>query len=154
MYSRRQPGLIWLVMALILASSSSSLPFSIAASSSRLKWVKTPALTLAVNDSAATNIPACIISCARPTLRRKVDLPPWFAPVIMISCLPSASTSLPTALASVLSDRQASYRPRADRLACPALPPTGLAETRLAGTGKQTGSPLAVSRSLRFRQPR
>ena len=84
-------------MSPIRLSSSSSLPRSMVASSSRGKWVKMPGLTLAVKDSAATNMPHCIISWARPTLRRKVDLPPWFAPVIMISRLPSASTSLPTA---------------------------------------------------------
>ena len=66
-------------------------------SSSRGKWVKVPRLTLAVKDSAATNRPHCIISWAKPTLRRNVDLPPWLAPVIMMSRLPSASTSLPTA---------------------------------------------------------
>ena len=44
----------------------------------------------------ATNMPLCIISWARPTLRRNVDLPPWLAPVIITSDLPSASTSLPT----------------------------------------------------------
>ncbi len=36
---------------------------------------------------AATNMPACIMSCARPMLRRMVDFPPWFAPVIMTSRL-------------------------------------------------------------------
>ena len=56
----------WPAMALIRSSSSSSFPFSIVASSSRLKCVKIPMQVLAVNESAATNIPACIISCARP----------------------------------------------------------------------------------------
>ena len=37
-----------------------------------------------------TNIPHCIISWARPTLRRNVDLPPELAPVMMTSDFPSA----------------------------------------------------------------
>ena len=31
--------------------------------------------------------PHCIISCARPTLRRNVDFPPWLAPVMITSAL-------------------------------------------------------------------
>lgn len=43
---------------------------------------------------------AYIISCATPTLRRNVDLPPALAPVITSSGTPSASTSLPTTRSS------------------------------------------------------
>ena len=42
LHSSRPPAVIWPAMALILASSSSSFPFSIVASSSRLKCVKMP----------------------------------------------------------------------------------------------------------------
>ena len=120
LHSSRPPAGIWPAVVLIRSSSSSSFPFSIVASSSRLKCVKIPVLTLAVNDSAGTNIPACIISCACPALGRNVDLPPWFAPVIMTTCLPSVSTSFPAARASSrLSARGASYRPRADSRTSP-----------------------------------
>jgi len=44
--------------------------------------VKSLSQTLERNDSAGTNIPHCIINWAKPKLRRKVDLPPSFAPVI------------------------------------------------------------------------
>ena len=70
--------------------------------------MKTPSQTLAPNDSAATNIPHCIISWATPTLRRKVDFPPWLAPVIITSDRPSASTSLPTDPRLELRARQTS----------------------------------------------
>ena len=62
LHSSRPPAEIWPAIALIRSSSSSSFPFSIVASSSRLKCVKIPVLRLAPNDSAGTNIPACIIS--------------------------------------------------------------------------------------------
>ena len=42
---------------------------------SRLLSVKTPVATFAQNSRAATNMPACIISCASAALRRKVDFP-------------------------------------------------------------------------------
>ena len=47
----------------------------------------------------------------QPHAAQKVDLPPWFAPVTMTRRLPSAATSLPTILFSVLRTRQASRRP-------------------------------------------
>lgn len=56
------------------SGTTSSLPLVIVASASRLKWVKTPALTLPSKDSAPTNMPACSISCAMPTLRRNEEL--------------------------------------------------------------------------------
>ena len=77
------------------ASSSSSLPWVRVASSSRVKWVKMPDRTLAVKASAVTNIPACIMSCAVPTLRRKVDFPPPLAPVMTVRALWSASVVVP-----------------------------------------------------------
>ncbi|MCK7495979.1 MAG: hypothetical protein MZW92_37265 [Comamonadaceae bacterium] len=89
-------------ISLIRASSSSNFPLFIVASSSRLKWVKTAVQSSALKDSAATNIPHCIISWARPMLRRKLDLPPWFAPVTITRLLPSASTVLPTTACSML----------------------------------------------------
>ena len=110
------------------------------ASSSRMKWVKTPLQTLARNDPAATNMPHCIISWARPALRRNVDLPPELAPVMITSDLPSASTSLPTT-PSIRSARQASRR-SAQHSSCV---PTA------DGTGNVTGL-LATSWSCRLRQ--
>ena len=59
---RMLPGATRSTIALILPSSSSSFPLFMPASSSRLKCVNTPLQTLARNDSAATNIPHCIIS--------------------------------------------------------------------------------------------
>jgi hypothetical protein len=53
-------------------------------------------------------MPLCIISWATPRLRSSVDLPPWLAPVIITSDLPSASTSLPTTLSSTIRVRQTS----------------------------------------------
>ena len=67
-------------MRLMRAGSSSSLPLSMLASSSRLKWVNRPSARLVCNESAATNMPDCVMSWARPMLRRKVCLPPWLAP--------------------------------------------------------------------------
>ena len=57
-----------------------------------------------------TNSPHCIMSWARPTLRRNVDFPPELAPVMMTSDFPSACTSLPTTAPSDCSSRQASRR--------------------------------------------
>ena len=82
----------------ILPSSSSSLPLFIALSSRRVKCVKRDGKIPLEKSSAATGSPACIMTCAMPTLRRNVDFPPWLAPVIMTSCLFKMLQVLPTAL--------------------------------------------------------
>ena len=43
-----------------------------------------------------TNMPASIMSYATPRLRRNVEFPPWLAPVMTTSALPSARRSLLT----------------------------------------------------------
>lgn len=50
-------GVIWSTIELILLSSSSSFPLLMVLSSSRLKCVNKPSQTLALKDSAGTNIP-------------------------------------------------------------------------------------------------
>ena len=51
------------------------------------------------------------MSWASPTLRRKVDLPPWLAPVTITRSLSSALTSLPTTRSFMVNARQTSYSP-------------------------------------------
>lgn len=106
-------------MSLIRANSSSSLPLVMVSSSSRLKWVNRPWQMSAVNERAGANMPACIISWARPTLRRSVDLPPWLAPVIITRCLPFASMSFPTTRLPRRRLRHGSYRPRLVKIGPP-----------------------------------
>jgi hypothetical protein len=105
--------------------------------------VKRPGQTLARSAVAAANIPDCIISWARPVLRRNVDFPPWFAPVIITSDAPSALTSLPITGVPAVSARHGSYRPAAEN----AAPAGG------SGSGKQAGPPVAASRSWAFSAP-
>ena len=108
LHSSRHPGEIREMATLIRASSSSNLPPVMARSSSRLKWVKTAGHTPEAKAPAGANMPACIISWARPVLRKKVDLPPRLAPVTTTSVLASALTSLPTARPFIPRLRQGS----------------------------------------------
>ena len=62
-------------------------------------------------------------------------MPPWLAPVIMMSALPSAATSLPmTSPSDSVSARQASYSPRREPAGAEGRPAPG--STRLAPGGE------------------
>ncbi len=70
-----------------------------------------------------------------PTLRRNVDLPPWFAPVIITSDLFSASTSLPTTVSSHAQRQANVVQPPA---------PERRSDPVASGDGKQIGSPFSA----------
>ena len=84
------------------------------------------------------------ISWDKPMLRKRVDLPPSLAPVIITRFLLSAFTSLPTTLCFRLKARQTSYNPLNESLRSPGA----------TGMGKHVGSPFWESRSCKFKQPR
>ena len=115
-------------MVLIRLSSSSRRPLIMSGSSSRMKWVKICRADAGPQDWAVTNMPHCVMSWARPTLRRNVDFPPEFAPVMITRDLPSASTSLPTTLSA-----------RSARLVSRRSVQENSSESRGDGTGKATG---------------
>ena len=77
------------------------------------------------------------------TLRKNVDFPPWFAPVMTTSSRSSALTSLPTTLRSPTRAKLASYSPRHENRRAPGGP----------GTGKHVRWPFPTSSSCRLAQP-
>lgn len=147
--STRPPGRNDPMILLIRFSSSSNRPLTIFGSSSRTKWVKMPVRRLVVNERAQTYMPAGIINSAIPRLRRKVDLPPEFAPVISNPGAWSADTSLPTGVVP-LNARPGLINCSVSSTDSAGEPGTG------AGRGSHSGraSTPTTSARRRFRQPR